>query len=141
MRETLDKEQQNLVNFLCRYTEYKINKNFCFSKIFGEIYLTGYSKVVGIFKKDALFLKSLMNRIIYKSSVPYLSLEFVDNGEFLLFSGFNYLKILIKVALKILGNEEEILIRVPISEIAPLLLFSNKNDYTIIIAPIIFQKK
>jgi len=135
----LDKENHNLKDFLCRNVGERIYKNFYFSEIYGEHYLLGYFKVIGIFKKNSLFLKSLMGHFIYQSAVPYLSSGFMDKGEFISFSGINYHKNFLKPALKILGNKKDILIRVPVSEIAPIILFTKKDHHLISVAPFFLE--
>ena len=139
--ETMNPKQQDLIDFLCKNTKPKIYRNFHFSDIYGESCLMGYSKVIGIFKKDSIFLRSLISQIPYQPAVHYGSSGVEDNGMAFSFSGFNYHKNFINVALKIVGSENDILIRVPVSNMAPLFLFSNKVDYIITIAPMAFYEK
>ena len=134
-------KQQDLIDFLGKNTKPKIYRNFHFSDVYGESCLMSYSKLIGIFKKDSLFLRSLISQIPYQPAVHYRSSGVEDNGMAFSFSGFNYHKNFINVALKIIGSENDILIRNPVSNMAPLLLFSNKVDYIITIAPMAFYEK
>jgi len=43
-----------------------------------------------------------------------------------------------ELALQISGAKKDILIRIPVSEIAPILLFSKKDNYVGLIAPFFY---
>ena len=83
-------------------------------------------------------MRSLTRQYTYQSSVPYLSSGYIDEGEVFSFSGIKYHINFMELALQISGAKKDILIRIPVSEIAPILLFSKKDNYVVLIAPFFY---
>jgi len=97
--------------------------------------------VLSISKKDGNLLKCLKDKFSYHPAIPYLYSGYIDKGTYISFSGFKYFKNFIINALKIFDSEKNLLVQIPLNQMAPIILFPGEINYAITIAPIEIENK
>ncbi|MHA1150338.1 MAG: hypothetical protein ACTSR8_19090 [Promethearchaeota archaeon] len=97
--------------------------------------------MLSISKKDGNLLKCLKDKFSYHPAIPYLYSGYIDKGTYISFSGFKYFKNFIINALKIFDSEKNLLVQIPLNQMAPIILFPGEINYAITIAPIEIENK